>query len=155
MREVVSVTKEEQLREQIKWKLHKYTDIREECEQIAQQLEQLRATAESPRIQALDGMPHASSGGDAMTGLVAELVSLQEKYKAKLHRLNAALAEVENMIGSLGDPVERRLMRYRYIDGLVWEEVCVKMNYCWRQTHNIHSRILDKLVAAEMFYLQE
>jgi hypothetical protein len=145
------VTKEEQIRDQIKRKLYKYTDVRDECEQVAQQLEQLRATAESPRIQALDGMPHGSGGGgDAMTGLVAELVGLQEKYKAKLHRLNAALAEVEDMIGSLEDPVERRLMRYRYIDGLIWEEVCVKMSYCWRQTHNIHSQILDKLVAAEM-----
>ena len=85
-----------------------------------------------------------------MTGIVAELVGLQESYKNKLHRLNAALAEVEDMVDSLDDPVERRLLRCRYIDDLTWEEVCVEMNYSWRQTHRIHGNALDKLVAAEM-----
>lgn len=141
---------ENQLREQIKRKLHSYNATRWECKQIEEQLEQLRATIEAPRSQAMDGMPHGSRGGDAMAGIVAELVGLQEKYTDKLHRLNAALAEVEDMIDGLEDPVERRLMRCRYIEGKVWEEVCVEMNYSWRQTHNIHSKALDKLVTAEM-----
>ena len=144
------MSKEEQLREQIKRKLHRYTAIRWECRQIVEQREKLRATMEAPRSQALDGMPHGSGGGDAMAGLVAELIALNEKYMAKLNRLNAALNEVEDMIDGLEDPTERRLMRYRYINGLVWEEVCVEMNYSWRQTHRIHGQALDKLVAAEM-----
>jgi len=145
------MSKEEQLREQIKRKLHRYNATRWECKQIADQLEQLRATAESPRSQAMDGMPHGSGGGgDAMAGLVAELVALQEKYLDKLHRLNAALAEVEDMIDSLEDPTERRLMRCRYISGMAWEEVCVEMCYSWRQTHRIHGVALGRLVQAEM-----
>lgn len=140
----------EKLREQIKRRLHNYTDVRWECKQIADQLTALEATATSPRVQALDGMPHGTGGGDAMTGIVAELVNLQQKYKDKLHRLNATLAEVENMVDSLDDPVERRLLRCRYIDDLTWEEVCVEMNYSWRQTHRIHGTALDKLVSAEM-----
>ena len=121
------MTKEEQIREQVKRKLYKYTDVRDECRQIADQLQQLETTITSPRVQALDG----PGGGDAMTSLVAELVGLQEKYKAKLHRLNAALAEVEDLIGALDDPVERSLMRCRYIEGKVWEEVCVDLGYSW------------------------
>lgn len=144
------MSKDEQLREQIKRKLHRYNDTRWECKQIAEQLEQLRATIEAPRSQAMDGMPHGSRGGDAMAGIVAELVGLQEKYTDKLHRLNAALAEVEDMIGGLEDPTERRLMRGRYIEGKVWEEVCVDMGYSWRQTHRIHGQALDKLVQAEI-----
>ncbi|MBQ3065357.1 MAG: hypothetical protein IJC98_03875 [Clostridia bacterium] len=42
------------------------------------------------------------------------------------------------------------MARYRYIDGLSWENVCEKMNYSWRQTHRIHSAMLDKLVDAEL-----
>lgn len=139
-----------ELREQIKQKLHSYNSVRWECKQIAGQLEALETAATSPRIQALDGMPHGHGGGDAMAGIVAELVQMEEKYKAKLHRLNASLAEVEDMIDSLEDPIERRLMRCRYIEGMVWEEVCVEMGYSWRQTHRIHGGALDKLVEYEM-----
>lgn len=141
---------ENQTRELIKRKLHRYNHLRWEAAQIAEQIGQLRATAEAPRSQAMDGLPRSSGSGDAMAGIVAELVQLEEKYMAKLHRLNVAMAEVEDMIGSLEDPVERRLMRCRYIEGMVWEEVCVEMNYSWTQTHRIHGRILDKLVEAEM-----
>jgi hypothetical protein len=138
------------LREQIKQKLHSYNGAREECKQIDTQLKELETAATSPRIQAMDGIPRGSGGGDAMAGIVAELIKLEEKYTDKLHRLNATLAEVEDMIGSLEDPVERRLMRCRYIEGMVWEEVCVEMGYSWRQTHRHHGTALDKLVEAEM-----
>ena len=140
---------ENQLRELIKRKLHRYNNLRWEAQQIAEQIEQLRATAEAPRTQAMDGLPRSSGSGDAMAGIVAELVELQEKYMAKLRKLNAAMAEVEDMIDSL-DTLERRLMRCRYIEGMVWEEVCVELNYSWSQTHRIHGQILDKLVAAEL-----
>lgn len=138
------------LREQIKQKLHSYNGAREECKQIDNQLKELETAVTSPRIQAMDGMPRGSGGGDAMTSIVAELVQLEEKYKDKLHRLHTAMAEVEDLIGSLDDPVERQVLRCRYIEGLIWEEVCVKLAYSWRQTHRIHGAALDKLVDAEM-----
>lgn len=138
------------LREQIKQKLHSYNAIRHECKQIVDQLKALETAATSPRIQALDGMPHGSGGGDAMAGIVAELVQLEEKYKDKLHRLHAAMAEVEDMIDSLEDPVERQVLRCRYIEGLIWEEICVKLNYSWSQTHRHHGAALDKLADAKM-----
>jgi DNA-directed RNA polymerase specialized sigma subunit len=139
------------MREQIKKKLNSYNGIRWECKQIVEQIEQLRTTMESPRIQALDGMPRGSGGGDAMASLVAELTRLEEKYRDKLHRLNAALEEVEDMIEHENlDTVERRLLRCRYIEGKVWEEVCVELGYSWRQTHRIHGAALDKLVDAGM-----
>ena len=144
----------EKLREQIKHKLHAYVDREREQKQLADQLAALETKATSPRIQAMDGMPHGTGGGDAMTGIVAELVSLQEKYKAKLLQLARAQAEVEDLIGSLEDPVERQVLRCRYIEGLIWEEVCVKLNYSWRQTHRHHGAALDKLVQAELEKLE-
>jgi DNA-directed RNA polymerase specialized sigma subunit len=138
------------LREQIKQKLHSYNGAREECKQIDGQIAQIRTTMESPRIQAMDGMPRGSGGGDAMASIVAELIHLEEKYRDKLHRLHTAMSEVEDLIGSLDDPVERQVLRCRYIDGLIWEEVCVKLNYSWSQTHRIHGGALDKLVEAEI-----
>lgn len=132
----------------IKRKLSRYNSLTFERLQLEEQLARLEATATAPKVQALDGMPKGSSGGDAMAGIVAELVSLEQKYKEKLSQIVAAQTEVENLIESL-DPIERRLLRCRYLEGMVWEEVCVEMGYSWRQTHNIHARALDKLVAME------
>jgi DNA-directed RNA polymerase specialized sigma subunit len=139
-----------ELRERIKNDLHSYIDAKRECKQVEGQIEDIRATMESPRIQALDGMPRGSGGGDAMTGIMAELAELEEKYKAKLHRLHAAMAQVEDMIDTLEDTVERQVLRCRYIEGLIWEEVCVKLNYSWSQTHRHHAAALNKLVAREV-----
>ena len=137
------------LREHIRRRLHAYTDRKYELQLLEQQLERLEASITAPRIQAMDGMPHGHGGGDAMASIVAELVGLQEKYKAKILQLTKAQEEVEQLIDSL-EPRERSLMRFRYIDGMAWDEVCVAMNYSWRQTHNIHSRALDQLVEAAM-----
>ena len=139
----------ENLREQIKRKLHSYIDLKYERQQLEHQLNQLRATAEAPRSQAMDGMPHGSGGGDAMASIVAELVELQKKYEIKLLKLIEMQATIEVMIEKL-ESTERQLMRFRYIEGLPWETVCVAMNYSWRQTHRIHGQALDKLVAAEI-----
>ena len=45
------------------------------------------------------------------------------------------------------EPNRRMLLRYRYIDGLKWEEVCVRMNYSWTQTHYHHGEALKQLKA--------
>lgn len=139
---------EKKLKDHIKRKLSRYNSLTFERRQLEEQLARLENTLTGPKLQELDGMPRGSGGGDAMANLVAELVSLQEKYKEKLTQITAAQSEVENLIESL-EPTERRLMRHRYLEGKVWEEVCVEMSYSWRQTHNIHARALDKLVAIE------
>ena len=143
------MSEREKLKEQIKHRLHAYNDRKHELQQLEQQVEQLEVTITAPRGQAMDGMPKGSGGGDAMAAVVAELVGLKEKYMAKMRQLLKAQAEVEELIDSL-EPVERSLMRCRYIDGLPWESVCVVMNYSWRQAHRIHGRALNKLVEAEV-----
>jgi hypothetical protein len=42
-------------------------------------------------------------------------------------------------------PVERELMRLRYIDGAEWLDVAETIHYEWSQTHRIHARALAKI----------
>ena len=135
-------------KQELKHKLHSYRDLLAEYEQIKLELSKVEAFMEAPRTSNLDGMPRSPGGGDPILGVVAHHIALQERYKTQLHRLAAAQAEIENLIEGL-EPGERRLMRCRYIDGMTWEEVCVRINYSWRQTHNIHARILEKLADEE------
>ena len=133
---------------ELKHKLHSYRDLLAEYNQIKDELAKVEAFMEAPRTSNLDGMPRSPGGGDPILGVVSHHIALQERYKAQLHRLAAAQAEIENLIEGL-EPGERRLMRCRYIDGMTWEEVCVRIGYSWRQTHNIHSRILERLADEE------
>ena len=131
-------------KQELKHKLHSYRDLLAEYSQIKDELAKVEAFMEAPRGSNLDGMPRGGSGADPIVNVVAHHIALQESYKLQLVKLAAAQAAIENMIEGL-EPGERRLMRCRYIDGLTWEEVCVRIGYSWRQTHNIHAKILDKL----------
>ena len=136
-------------KQELKHKLHSYRDLLAEYNQLKDELAKVEAFMEAPRTSNLDGMPRSPGGGDPILGVVSHHIALQERYKAQLHRLAAAQAEIENLIEGL-EPGERRLMRCRYIDGMTWEEVCVRIGYSWRQTHNIHAKILDKLADEEV-----
>lgn len=138
-----------EVKQRIKKQLAEYLDIKKEYAQILEKLKEVEDLMASPRAQKLDGMPRGGSGGDPVYSIVSQHLTLQERYRQQLGRLAAAQEAVETMIESL-EPVERKLMRHRYIDGLSWERVCVAMSYSWRQTHNIHSSALDKL--AEKWY---
>ena len=132
-------------KDELKGQLHRYRDLKAEHRQIARELEKVEAFMSAPRPVNLDGMPRASGAGDPVLSVVSLHVSLQERYTAKLAELAAAQATIEDMIEGL-EPVERKLMRHRYIEGMAWEEVCVAMSYSWRQIHKLHSRALDKLM---------
>ena len=128
-----------------KERLRNYQNIKKEREQIRNQLEEIETALYYPKIQNLDGMPGAGpKEGNPQENLIIHHIELQERYWAKLEELAAEQLAIEDAIESL-DETERMLLRYRYIDGLKWEEVCVKIGYSWTQTHEHHGRALQKL----------
>lgn len=127
-----------------KERLRNYQNIKRESEQILQQLEAIEAALYYPKIQRMTGMPSTHSDGNHTEDMAIHHIELQRKYKEKLAEMAAEQLAIEEAIETL-DPTGRMLLRYRYIDGLKWEEVCVRMNYSWTQTHEHHSRALQKL----------
>ena len=65
-------------------------------------------------------------------------------YRQKIAELMECQLKIEKAIESL-EPIERELIRLRYIDGLEWLEVAEVIHYEWTQTHRIHARALAKL----------
>lgn len=129
-----------------KERLRNYQNIKKEREQLRHQLEEIEASLYYPKIQQLTDMP-AGGGpkeGNPQEDMMLHHIELQERYRAKLEELAAEQLAIEEAIESL-DETERMLLRYRYIDGLKWEEVCVKIGYSWTQTHEHHGRALQKL----------
>ena len=70
--------------------------------------------------------------------------TLQALYREKLQSLLDCLVRIEKAIETL-TPIERELIRLRYIDGADWTEVAATIHYEWSQTHRIHARALTKM----------
>lgn len=130
-------------REDLKEKLKRYRELEAERRQIERQIEKVE-TLMGPRVTNIGGS--SGHGGDLMLEIVSQHIALQDRYRKKLQELAAEQNAVEDMIAGL-EPVTRMLMRYRYIDGMAWEEVCVAVGYSWSQTHALHAEALDKLLS--------
>lgn len=135
-------------RDELKAQLRKYTDLKAERAQLLREIKRIEDIMAAPKGASLDGMPRSPGAGDPVLQTVTQHLVLLERYQAQEAKLAAAQTEIEDMIESL-DSLERRIMRHRYLEGLTWEEVCVAICYSWRQTHNIHARALDQLLALQ------
>lgn len=128
-----------------KERLRKYRQIERERKQLLEKLEEVEAALYYPKIQQMTDMPRGGlKEGNPQEDLAIHHIELQRQYNAKLVELAAEQLAIEQAIDSL-DPVDRMIMRYRYIDCLKWEEVCVKIGYSWTQTHEHHGRALKQL----------
>lgn len=127
-----------------KQELRQYIRLDVELRRLEDKIATLEARILSPKIQQISDMPRGGPKND-LTDQVAKLVDLKYIYNVKWDELIDQQKKIEDAIGVLSDPVERALMGYRYIDGVSWEEVCVKIGYSWRQVHRLHGRALKKM----------
>ena len=108
------------------------------------EIQQMYQTLKSPIIT---GMPAVHSpDADKIGNVLWKIQQKEIKYLAKLDVILNEEKEIETVIDKLKDSRERTIMRYRYISGLEWEEVCVKSHYSWKHTHRLHSSALQKML---------
>ena len=107
------------------------------------EIDQMYCTIKSP---AITGMPSGSpTSNDKLGNILWKIQEKEIRYLAKLDIILNEEKDIEKVIDTLKDSSERTIMRYRYISGLSWEEVCVKVNYSWKHTHRLHSSALNKI----------
>ena len=128
--------------EQKKEYLRQYLKAKHTQEMLEQEIDELRLDRMIPGSPAQDGMPHGSGGGD-LSGYAARLDELDRKLRAQMYKKIQLRAEITEKIDTMPDETESLLLRLRYIHGLKWEEVAVKMDYSWRAVHKIHSKALE------------
>lgn len=128
--------------EQKKEYLRQYLKAKHTQEMLEQEIDELRIDRMMPGSPAQDGMPHGSGGGD-LSGYAARLDELDRKLRAQMYKKIQLRAEITEKIDTMPDETESLLLRLRYIHGLKWEEVAVKMDYSWRAVHKIHSKALE------------
>lgn len=89
--------------------------------------------------------PGGGEGGSPIERPMEKVEELEEKIKQAVGELIEIRKEIETVLGQLEDDTLRLLMEYRYIDGLTWEQVAVKMHYGFQWVCKLHGRALDKI----------
>lgn len=100
-----------------------------------------KATAVTP---VLSDMPKGG-GADKIQNAVCRIADIEADINRKIDRQIDLRARIETAICAIPDGRLRDLMRYRYIDGLTWEQIAVTMNFSYQWVCKLHGDALRKI----------
>ena len=127
-----------------KEELMQYHSVELEVKQLAERIEELQERKTSIRSQIITDMPTGGESMDILT-LITKIEDSQIELIKKQSKLVDIMESIEYAIDKLEDSTDRLILRSRYLQGKKWEEICVELNYSWRQIHRLHSNILKKI----------
>lgn len=123
--------------------LMSYQKEKRRVRRLEEQLEELRQNKMSPSVTN-DGMPHGTDKKD-LSDYAVKVDEIEQELVAARYSRICAFQDVQKRIETMEDEREKDLLTYRYLRGLKWEEVAVRMGYSWQHTHKVHSRALENL----------
>lgn|GEM_PF-792250 len=126
-----------------KTELERCATLAREADNLRERMIRLRAAAEGAGMR-LDGMP-AGGVGDPVGEAVANLDKLRTRWMRTIDQYLALMLRADEAIAELESPEVRTVLRLRYIDGLPWEEVSVKVNYASSHCRRLCNRGLREL----------
>lgn len=124
--------------------LKSYLRDKRAVRRIEEQLAELRLSKLSPGMSMGDGMPHGSDMRD-LSDYAAKVDELERELIQKRYDRICSFRKVQTAIEELEDETEKDLLTYRYLNGMKWEEIAVKMGYSWKHIHRIHAVALKDL----------
>lgn len=137
--ETTEITIQEE-NEQKKEYLKSYRRAIKREQDILDEIQRLRLDKMFPSV-VNDGMPHGSSHSDLSdyAAILDEQIDLLKEERLERVR---CYQKIERQIRQMENVDEQEVLRLRYILGMKWEEVAVKMNYSYRRTLDIHGKAL-------------
>lgn len=113
-----------------------------EYQRIKREMEIRRGMLLDRLAYASPGSSELISGGETLP--VAQRILEAEEQDGRIRSLKARVARIE-AAEALLSPMERRLVRLRYYEGLSWEEVARELYVCRREALRIRREILGKI----------
>ena len=123
--------------------LNQYRIMHIEIDQITKELQRWQdlATRISPSYS---DMPHGG-GSDKVQTAAVEVAELTDKLNQKLHQAIMVQENIKKLLESLDDIKLRQLMSYRYINGMRWEKIAVRMDFNYRWVLRLHRKALNQI----------
>lgn len=117
---------------------YKWACFREK--QILDDIQELRNSKMHPSV-VNDGMPKGNEQRD-LSDYAAKLDHLIQLLENERIGKIQLLIDIEKKINAVENAEEQEVLRLRYIKGLKWEAVAVKMNIGYRHVLRIHGKAL-------------
>lgn len=124
--------------------LNEYKNLCYKLKSLEEQLQSLRVVNEAAKIQTISDMPKGNKQSD-LSDYICKIERLEEKIRVKKMECDTRRIEIEDHISEMKNGLECDVLRKRYIEFKSWENICIEINYSWRQTHYIHSKALKNI----------
>jgi len=124
--------------------LRRYQVLDADIRQIGEELCEWRKRA-MKLTAVISNMPEGSRAGNHTRLAVEQIAQFEKRLDRRMEQLMRVRMETEKAIARLGNPVLRRVLKYRYIAGNSWEKVAVEMKYTTRHVTRLHNRALQQL----------
>lgn len=117
--------------------LKKYRPLAAEADELKNRIESMDGL-HSPTISDNPAHTNETHGLDT---IVIKRHKLFRQYIKKLKRCQDMLLEIEQYLDTVTDPEARTLIRYKYLDGMTWEEAGreIKMDPSWCRRKVLHA----------------
>lgn len=129
--------------EKIKW-LSRYKVVNRKINDLTEELEQWRTRA-TKITPVLSQESRGSGNEDKLQSSVIKICELEEELEQKIRELLEQREKIVAVLNNLPNEQLRQLMRYRYIRGMTWDEIAIKMDYSRTQVCRLHGKALNKI----------
>ena len=86
-----------------------------------------------------------SNSENRLESFVSKIVDIEREIGASIDQLERTRLQVESVINSVPNVNQRNVLRLRYISGMKWEQIAVKLNYDYRWVLRLHGKALNKI----------
>ena len=80
---------------------------------------------------------------------IEKIWELEQKINGQILKLVELQTEIDEAINRLAEPAERLLLKYRYLNGMEWNDIAETMYVSYRTVHSIHASALKNFVVPE------
>lgn len=94
----------------------------------------------------LSQTPGGGESGSPIERPMDKVLEIDEEINREIDELQIVRQEIRAALNQLEDENLKLLMEYRYIDGLTWEQIAVKMNYSYMQICRLHGKALRTIM---------
>ncbi len=76
---------------------------------------------------------------------MSEILDLEGQIQNDIYLLIQLESNIEALIKGVGDPVQQTILEMRYLKGMSFIEISLRVNYSYRWVLELHKRALDEI----------
>lgn len=125
--------------------LSRYLELQREIQRASEELSYWRGLAEKV-TPTLTGMPRASCVSNKIEDAVIKIQEIEQKLRKDIIRMTLTRAAIEGCIeNTVSNALYRSVLKYRYINGMKWEDIADRMHYSIQHIYDVHNQALKEV----------